>query len=154
MREQGTYTSEKIKAMIGIPSVHGFCEMATYVVSLRLDKISEAMTEAMKLWKTQEGWLTVHKHIKHCRVSNMYHSTHKGLEGSCPLALVIRPTLPTYLLKEIPSDVNQLTPTWAWLVISELLKQETEYQALEGIAPAGDLARKVQEYIDGSDAKK
>ena len=54
---------------------------------------------------------------------------------------------------EIPTDVQQLTPTWAWIRIQREMKKAPGYMPLEGLAPAGDLERRVQAFIDSSEGR-
>ena len=86
--------------------------------------------------------------IRHCRVSKMFSSSVKRLEVSCPLAQTVVYFNPQ-VQETVPEKVEELTPAWAWVQILAVIKKSKNFKALEGLAPAGDLARKVQEYIDG-----
>ena len=71
--------------------------------------------------------------------ANMLQSHHKRLEISTPLA-------PHTNVEA--EDELAFTPTWAWLMIKvELLKEKTTVE-MEGLAPPGDLERRIQEYLD------
>ena len=102
----------------------------------------EKLSEAVLLWKTQGGWKTINAHIRHCRVAKMYKSENKRLEISCPLEQNLIPG-------ETPATVDGLTPTWAWVHVKHVLSKDSKgFMPLEGIAPAGDMERRVQDYLD------
>jgi len=69
LREDGK-SSQEIKEMLGLPSIHGFNALLTTYLQLKLDpeKIKQ-MTEVTALWKSQEGWKTIHQHVRHCRMA-------------------------------------------------------------------------------------
>ena len=43
---------------------------------------------------------------------------------------------------------EQLTPAWAWRVVKKQLLAMDQVVEMEGVAPPGDLERKIQEFID------
>ena len=135
-----------------IPSVNGFNGMVGKYI---LDKCQfhAEMSEAIKLWTSQEGWKTIHLHIRHCRVSKMFLSANKRLEVSCPGELHTMALFPN-LLTEAPKQVESLTPTWAYLVIRAEFRKSSDCKSLEGIAPPGDLERKIQDWLDKEEGKK
>ena len=77
----------------------------------------------------------------------MFHSVNKRLEVSAPGLHTLKAMFQE-VDKKVPGDVNQLTPTWAWVVILEEIRLAKGFEGLEGLAPAGDLERRVQEFID------
>ena len=62
----------------------------------------------------------------------------KHYEISCPQELTTNPA---------EEDPNRLSPAWAWIHIKQQMLQEGA-TGLEGIAAAGDLERKVLEFLD------
>ena len=106
----------------------------------------EKVQEATVLWGSQEGWRTIAAHVRHSRVSKMYRSSTERFESSVPLAHTLRSLSPE-LLANPPPTAEQLTPSWVWLMIFEHgVKQAKSRRPLEGLAPSGDLERKVQEF--------
>jgi len=141
LKEEDGLSSEEIKERIGIPSVHGFNAMLKVAIEAKVTGHAK-LSEAVLLWKTQAGWKTINAHIRHCRVAKMYKSENKRLEISCPLEQNLVPGV-------VPDSVDGLTPTWAWVHLKLILsKTSTGFMPLEGIAPAGDMERRVQEYLD------
>ena len=140
LKENESLSPEEIKERIGIPSVHGFNAMLKAMIQ---DKVPgyEKLTEAVALWKSQQGWRTIHMHIRHCRVAKMYKSEFKRLEVSCPLEQNCQ-------AGAAPATVDGLTPTWAWVQMKAVILKTDGFMTLEGIAPAGDMERRVQEYLD------
>ena len=154
MRENGK-NSKEIKQLLGIPGVHGFNKWVKKYIKEKKPGYA-LMEEAAKLWATEGGWQIIAAHIKHCKITRMFHSTSKRLEVSCPLALTLKTMKPeiftlaniTGFSQEKPA-IADLTPSWAWVLIEqEITKDPAFQQHMEGIAPMGDLERKVQEYLD------
>ena len=137
LKEQGK-TPMEIKEAIGTPSVHGFNAMVAQYMEAKNPKNAQ-MGVATKLWEAQNGWKTVHFHIKHCRYSKMFHNTEKRLEISAPFE---------NQTNKDEAQEDQLTPTWAWMQIREVILKNPKAYQMEGVAPPGDLERKVQEWID------
>ena len=80
--------------------------------------------------------------MRHCRISKLYKSEFKRLEISCPLEQNIVPG-------QIPDTVDGLTPSWAWVQMRQvLMKGSNPMMPLGGIAPAGDMERRIQEHLD------
>ena len=48
----------------------------------------------------------------------------------------------------IPDTVDGLTPTWAWVQMKQLLMKDSDMMPLEGVAPDGDMERRIQEHLD------
>ena len=140
LKDQGS-SPPQIKNMIGIPSVHGFNALVKHALVLK-PVWGKQLEEAVKLWASQDGWHTIHAHVPHCKISRMFHSTQKRLEVSVPQEHMV-PLEDTQI-----TEVAQLTPTWAWTRIKKLVLQDPDHHALEGIAPAGDLERRIQEFLD------
>lgn len=146
MRDAGK-NSKQVKAALGIPGVHGFNKwVKKYIQEKRPGW--ELMKEATVQWGTQGGWQIVASHIKHCKISKMFHSTSKRIEVSCPLAHTLETLHPEIFTFDPKPRVEHLSPSWAWVLIREAMRKEPNYNALEGIAPMGDLERKVQQYLD------
>ena len=80
----------------------------------------------------------------------MYKSEHKRLEVASPQlvsVLMINPRL------DRPSGPEGLSPTFVWAVIRADLISQKGFRSLEGLAPAGDMARQLQEYLDSQSNK-
>ena len=150
MREDGM-SSEQVKHMLGIPGVHGTNAMVSLYISEKVP-MYEKMKEATLLWRSQAGWQTINEHVRQTRVSKMYHSTVKRLELSCPMLLTLATLAPDLQTKE-NIDTNHLTPTCAMFKILQVLKQQQGFRALQGLAPMGDLERRVQDYLDSQEKK-
>jgi len=140
LKEEGK-SPQEIKEMIGMPSIHGFNSMVKHVMTLKIPEAAKLKT-AVALWETQEGWKTIAQHIRCCRFSKMFNAQDKRLEMSVPL--------------EMHTDIDEedhtaLTPTWAWLIIKrEMLKESSSHIQMEGVAPPGDMERKIQEWLDAN----
>ena len=72
-------------------------------------------------------------------MSRMYQNHHKRLEISAPLAPHTSPEV---------IDELAFTPSWAWLQIKAEMMKEKHTIEMEGLAPPGDLERRIQEYLD------
>ena len=142
MREGGT-SSEDVTDQIGVPSVHGFNSWVKLYIQKKLPAHTQ-MVEAVALWRTQEGWRTIHHHIKHCKVTRMFRSEWKRLEVSAPLDQT------TSIADDSMADVQSFTPTWAWQRIRAAMQadKEAKYRQMEGVAPKGDMEKKIQEFLD------
>ena len=125
MREEGK-SAEEVKDALWIPSVHGFNKLVGKFISDRCQD-HQAMLEATKLWESQGGWRTVVEHIRHCKISNMYQSIHERFKISVPMAhtlMVLRPHIETV----VPTDVQALSPSWAWDRIVAEMRKSKGYQ--------------------------
>jgi len=139
LKESGQNPAE-IKEAIGMPSVHGFNAMVKHLLTLKFPEAARVRT-AVALWGTQEGWRTIAYHIKCCRMTKMFHATDKRLEISVPQE--------PFTSLEQPDD-NLLTPTWVWLLIKREMMKEKDHVQMEGVAPPGDMERKIQEWLDAN----
>jgi hypothetical protein len=139
LKEQGQ-TPQQIKEAIGMPSVHGFNAMVKHLLTLKIPEAAKVRT-AVSLWQSQDGWRTIAYHIKCCRMTKMYHATDKRLEISVPQE--------PHTVLDQPDD-NMLTPTWVWLLIKREMMKEKDYIQMEGVAPSGDMERKIQEWLDAN----
>ena len=151
LREKGV-KSEQVKEQLGIPGVHGTNEMVGLYIAEKLPMYKK-MEEAILLWRSQAGWRTIDQHIRHSRVSKMYHSNVKRLEISAPLMLTLQTITPGVLDEDKEPEASALTPTWAMCKILQQIRKEQGFRALEGLAPMGDLERRVQDFIDTQDQK-
>ena len=78
--------------------------------------------------KYQElGWKAVHAEVKYARIQKNFKAELKRLEIN--------------IVDKSPSDE-------AWQIIREDLKRDKEVRELPGVAPAGDLERQLQRFLD------
>ena len=102
------------------------------------------MEEAVKSWEAEGGWRFLHKHIRHCKVSNMFHGEDKRLEISVPLLMHVDPAM---------DQIQFMNPSWAWALIVAEMRKRKMATPMEGIAPPGNFERLIQEYIDTMEGK-
>ena len=105
----------------------------------------QLIKDSLKAWPEQGGWKLIHKDIPHCSVSKMFNSAEKRVEVSCPMEDVVANNPSQFLLKT--ETGNFLRPVHVWLELKDrMIKQGAK--EMQGIAPAGDLERKIQSYLD------
>ena len=145
MRDAGK-SQEEVKEELGIPSVHGFNAMVkVYIDTTPGLPLVKEVQEAVALWTSQEGWKTINKSIRHCRVSRMFKSAHKRLEISVPaIGTSVDPSPP----QAAPPSVDGLSPAWVWTLILHQISKDEEFLTQEEMAPAGDLERQIQAMVD------
>ena len=156
---------EKFKEISGIPSVHGFNQMCLRLVELLKESLAAAETtkdqdqthmntflaaeaklksvqQGISQWPVLGGWKYVHRHIPHCKVAKMYNANDQKLEIAAPFSVPTEEDMAS----KAPA-LPLVTPTVAWILIKDLIFQEGGKEMM-GMAPAGDLERKVQEFLD------
>ena len=155
-------TMEEIKEVIGIPSVWGFNKLLAayqqmqdnHLANLEADKDKDQnafntfesqkdfvakLNKSVDEWPRMGGWKLIHQLVPHCRIAKMYNAADKRLEVSCP--------------GEASWDnhdftkLSTMTPLHVWIYIKRAILAEGGKEML-GMAPAGDLERKIQEYLD------
>ena len=163
------YSNETFKNQVGIPSVWGTNALLKYLISPikedleKMQKLSSEDQESKKeeisllgnqvkafelatnTWASLGGWKLVHKAIPHAVVSKMFQNSDKRLELSCPLLGQVRMNPQQYM---IPHQVlgPVCRPEHLMVVLHETLcKDGVE---MLGIAPPGDLERKIQACLD------
>ena len=78
--------------------------------------------------KYQElGWKAVHADVKYARIQRNFKAELKRLEIN--------------IMNQSPSDE-------VWRIIKEDLKRDKDVRELPGVAPAGDLERQLQRFLD------
>ena len=140
-KENGVQNTE-IKKALGVPSIHIFnAWIRLGIKTIKSEAVKTKLQKAVDHWKEQgKTWEYMHEFVPHVRVSKMYDSTVKRIEVGCP-------TLSTKTLET--EDIAQMDPAWAWLVIKRhVVMQEKGYKDMLGLAPQGDLERKIQSWLD------
>jgi len=163
------YSNETFKNQVGIPSVWGMNALLKYMISLikedleKLQKLSNEDQESKKeeisllgnqvkafelatnTWASLGGWKLVHKAIPHTVVSKMFQNSDKRLEISCPLLEQVRMNPQQYMMPH--QALGPICrPEHLMVVLHERLCSEGV--EMQGIAPPGDLERKIQAYLD------
>ena len=99
---------------------------------------------ATNTWALIGGWKLGHKAVTHAVVSKMFQNAEKRLEMSCPLLDQVRMNPDQYMIKHAGKATCR--PEHLMIVLHErMCKDGSE---LLGIAPPGDLERKIQAYLD------
>ena len=168
---------DEIKELIGIPSVMGFNKMVGVYAQLEdnhlanleafkdKDQASFQKFEAQKYyvtklhksiakWPTMEGegvtsykgWKLIHRQLPHSRVAKMYNAQDKRLEMAAPTEA--NWDMSDWLEAGGDKEVMILWPIHVWIMIKKAILGAGGKEML-GMAPAGDLERKIQEYLDG-----
>ena len=143
LKEEQSMANHNIKDKIGIPSVHVVNTLlAMAEAKVKGTELGAKLTETIQKWKEEgKDWRHIHHAVPHARISKMYESSSKRLELSIPQATRVNTD---NLLASEPKDC-----TWAVMVaIQHVVHQCPGFRLLEGIAPAGDLERKAQAWLD------
>ena len=157
-------TMEAFKEECGIPSVWGFNKMVATFQQMQdhhlenleevKDKDQEAfakyeaqknfialLDKSIESWPRLGGWKLIHQQVPHCRVAKMYNAGDKRLEVSCP-------SIHSWELADLTKQ-EKLMPVHIWIYIKNMILAEGGKEMM-GMAPAGDLERKIQEFLDES----
>ena len=89
------------------------------------------------------GWQYIHAHIPYAKLAKAFHSDDKRIELSCPLEKV----------ESAYTEEGMHTPTWVWVMAKKTILQDKDSELLEGVAPQGDMERKIQAFLDQAAAK-
>ena len=148
--------ADKHKKSCGIPSVWGTNAWIEHLIKLlkteleqmEKDQPDHGDTAALKakielIEKSTEKWTwqMVHEDIPHSVVSKMFHSTEKRVEISMPMAMPVAAQPQMFMM-----EGGLLRPIHVMLLAFS--KMMTEGEEMQGIAPAGDLERKIQAALD------
>ena len=140
-KENGAQNAE-IKKALGVPSTHIFnAWIRLGLTTIKAEGVKAKLQRAVDHWKQQgKTWEYMHEFVPHVRVSKMYDSTVKRIEVGCP----------NLSMKNLETeDLDHMDPAWAWLVIKRhIVMQEKGYKEMLGLAPQGDLERKIQSWLD------
>ena len=163
-------TMEAVKDKIGIPSVHGFNRLCVKMLEILDEKVKtlekdkdkdqqshnafedqKAKTlnikKSIESWASKGIWKYIHRHIPHSKVCNMFQSNEKKYEISAPMEVMVNEMMNDF------ESVADFTPTHVWMMIkAEMLKEKTSKEMM-GVAPAGDLERRIQEFLDAEKEK-
>mmetsp|Transcript_19205 Transcript_19205/g.31226 ORF Transcript_19205/g.31226 Transcript_19205/m.31226 type:complete len:233 (+) Transcript_19205:70-768(+) len=131
-------SEDEIRAMIGIPSIFGLNRWFQRVTEMHKDK---AYIDSIKAEMTKWTWQYVQEEIPVARVGKMFNMGDKKVEVNCP-------AVDCGLVKLEQIGTDKFTPAHAWIMIKEEIKKDMSFKLLAGMAPAGDLARKCQAWID------
>lgn len=162
------HSNEAFKNQVGIPSVWGTNALFKLLINQikedieKLEKLSKEDQESKKeeynmlssqltafelatnTWAQIGGWKLVHKAVPHAVVSKMFQNAEKRLELSCPLLDQVRMNPDQYMIQHAGKTICR--PEHLMIVLHErMCKDGSE---LLGIAPPGDLERKIQAYLD------
>jgi hypothetical protein len=131
---------EEAKEALGHPGVHGFNALVKQLLSEMCPDQQVIVKQAIDKW----NWKTVSDEIKTCRVEKMMESKFKRLVICCPAAEG----------KHSPNaDLAAWTPTDCYLEMIKIWNApSSKVKDLRGQAPAGDLERKMQQYLNDTDA--
>ena len=135
-------TYPQVKELIGGPNIFAFNQ----VVGDNMEKIKEKdealhdkIRHSISEWpKKKPAWQVIQQSVGHFRICNSFKGDRRNLEvgqGTNPM------------MHKLSQDV--MSPMDVWEGIVEIvLKNESDVQLLEGHAPAGDLERKIQQWLD------
>ena len=162
------HSNEAFKNEVGIPSVWGTNALFKHLINLikedleKIQKMSKEDQESKKeeynklgnqlksfetatnTWIQVGGWKLVHKAVPHAVVSKMFQNSEKRLEMSCPLLGQVRMNPDQYMIQHAGQAVFR--PEHLMIALHErLCKDGSE---MLGIAPPGDLERKIQAHLD------
>ena len=113
-----------------------------------MDKETQLVEESMKMWDRYGGWKLVHTELPHSVVGRMFQSTVKRVEISCPTETMVQRDPNANMLME--EKMKYYRPVHLWIKVKQMRMEEGAV-GMAGIAPAGDLERKVQQYLDEVD---
>ena len=162
---------ESFKEQNGTPYVWGSNAIIALFIKVKTDKMKEledkggeeAVVAEMKkdtemynrsvaAWENWEGWKLIHKCIPHSQVSRMFRREDKRLEIGCPMLEEIKQNPDAYLLTHPDTKEPILRPDHLFAQIEKCIIKERAREML-GVAPAGDLERKIQQWLDGQNEK-
>ena len=149
-----TMSNEQAKEKMGLPSTHGFNALVTAYILSEEGEGKEAMSKAAKRWSEvakQQGIQPLKylpRYIPHCRMSKMFDASVKRLEIAVPSMLQAMEEEERQALMTDGAQQVLQSPAWAWLRIKQCIINKGKGQEMEGMAPAGDLERKIQEALD------
>ena len=93
----------------------------------------------IEAWPKLGGWKLIHRDLPHCRVAKMYNTPEKKPEVSCQGEV-------SWDQSDL-TTVNKFMPVHLWTYIKRTIMAEGGKEML-GMAPAGDLERRIQEFLD------
>ena len=153
--------ADKHKQKCGIPSVWGtnaWMRSLVKVLKQDLEKMikdqpDHADTTNLKarielISKSTEKWTwqMIHEDIPHSAVSKMLHNTEKRIEISMPMAATVAAQPQLYMM-----EGGLYRPIHVMLMAFSMIVEEGE--EMLGMAPAGDLERKIQTALDAMQDK-
>lgn len=126
---------------IGPPHVYVINAIFKRVLEVTKDTDTELHTKMSNACSQWSSWKDINDVVKHAKVSKMYQQDVKRLEVACPMSMVCN-----------LQDSDHITPAWMWLKAKSLLLKDSTVRELAGMAPKGDLERKLQDFVDAAKA--
>ena len=137
MREDAK-TSDSIRAELATPAVHAFNAILKTIFPTVQDKSKKSETEKFVQYYQSKGLQELARWVKHCKAIPMYDKKFIRLE----LHISEEEVLPDH-------PKGGLTPLHVFNdIVKPFLLTQKGYAPLQGMAPAGDLERQVQAWID------
>ena len=90
----------------------------------------QSFCQAMMAGSKEEMWERIQQQIRHCKFQKAWDKKHKKLE-----------------IMLVPQSMADTI----WPVMESILKREQFWKPLVGIAPKGDLERKLQKFLDSGE---
>eukprot|EP00973_Karenia_brevis_P055235 7680226-Karenia_brevis.AAC.1 len=87
------------------------------------------------------SWQQVVAEVPHCRVTRMFNQEEKKVEMAIPKSVTMEKAW-------VPSEEKDVTISFVGVLVQRRLAMQTGYKLLQGSAPAGDLERKLQTWLD------
>jgi len=157
-------TNDDFKDQAGNPSVWGTNAMFANLIKIMKAQVVEMeqakekvpvqevenvksrialIEESVKHWMEKGGWKLVHTAIPHSLVSKMFHSSDKRLEIGAPLQEAVERDWDSQMMQ---ADSGRLLyrPEHVLSIMIPYFKGKE----LIGVAPPGDLERKIQAHLD------
>ena len=106
------------------------------------------MNESLVAWETHGAWKLIHRDIPHNVISKMFQSGTKRLEISCPTEQMVERDWDGQMLHV---DRKAFYRPAHFMIRIRAMIMEQGGREMEGIAPPGDLERKIQTHIDSMD---
>ena len=104
--------------------------------------LHQEVQQFLKGWQPL-GWAGLDLYIKHWAVSNMYDRDVMRLEISFHDNAVLPPGV---------TPANNRDPAWLARLIVQDIASQPKVERLPGMAPKGDIAQKIQKWLDSQEA--
>ena len=139
---------EKAKEKLGIPCVHIFNSWVKYLLQhpppSAPPQLIQIIQQAMAIWQ-EKGWKWILGYIPYVRIAKMFGDEFKKVEVSVPMYASWLET------KTWPSEPSAVTPIHVFAILKEML--DDSGKELAGVAPRGELEKKLQAYLEEAAAK-
>eukprot|EP00973_Karenia_brevis_P074479 10349069-Karenia_brevis.AAC.1 len=123
---------------MGPPSVHMYNSWLRAAMKKMEGKehLKQDLEELTSRVQHLKGWEELHKDFPVVRIQKCYNSSHKKILLGIPR------------LQMPESGVSMTGAISIYPAVLEFLKQQKGFKALEGVAPPGDLERRIQRALD------